>query len=234
MLIISNKLNLTNKIFGRWKVIKPNGVNKCGQILWLCECQCENQTLKNVVGSSLVNGKSTSCGCFAKENTKKVNKKYNTYNLNGKHGIGYTNKDEEFYFDLEDYNKIKDYCWRINDSGYVVTTINRKTVRFHRLVMNAPNEYQVDHIFHNRKDNRKDFLRLATNQQNSMNKLTNLNANHRLGVYYDKSKNKWTARLVLNGKQVFFKRFNTYEESISARIQAEKKYFKEFAPTDNI
>ena len=37
-------------------------------------------------------------------------KKYNTYDLSGEYGIGYTSKGEEFYFDLDDYDKIKDYC----------------------------------------------------------------------------------------------------------------------------
>ena len=48
-----------------------------------------------------------------------MHKKYNTYDLTGEYGIGYTSKDEEFYFDLEDYDKIKDYCWRITMQGYV-------------------------------------------------------------------------------------------------------------------
>lgn len=31
----------------------------------------------------------------------------NTYDLSGEYGIGYTTKGEEFWFDLEDYDKIK-------------------------------------------------------------------------------------------------------------------------------
>ena len=40
------------------------------------------------------------------------NNKYNKYDLSGCFGIGYaSNNDDLFYFDLEDYNKIKNTCW---------------------------------------------------------------------------------------------------------------------------
>ena len=38
--------------------------------------------------------------------------KTNVYDLTGDFGVGYTlNTNEEFYFDLENYNLIKDYGW---------------------------------------------------------------------------------------------------------------------------
>ena len=36
----------------------------------------------------------------------------NKYDLSGEYGIGWThNTEHEFYFDLEDYDIIKYYCW---------------------------------------------------------------------------------------------------------------------------
>lgn len=72
------------------------------------------------------------------------------YDLTGEYGIGWTsNTNKEFYFDIEDYDKIKDYCWYENDGGYVVTQRNRKTIRMHRLILNLSpkDDIQVDHIF---------------------------------------------------------------------------------------
>lgn len=107
--------DLTGKRFGRLTVleqaedyIKPNGEHEA---MWLCQCDCGNQ--KIILGTSLRHGRTKSCGCFDKETSAiqgKLNKKYNTYDLSGEYGIGYTSKGEEFYFDLEDYDKIKDYC----------------------------------------------------------------------------------------------------------------------------
>lgn len=115
---------MTNEVFGRLTVIKrvedyisPKGVKSSR---WLCQCECNGKnSLKVFIGNDLRGGKSQSCGCLKREKTiernkiGKINKmfrKYNTYDLSGEYGVGYTFKDEEFYFDLEDYDLIKDYC----------------------------------------------------------------------------------------------------------------------------
>ena len=78
-----------------------------------------------------------SCGCVilehCRKNLQKINdagikRKFNNYDLTGSFGIGYTTKGEEFYFDLEDYDLIKNYNWHIDKSGYVVANSgdNRK------------------------------------------------------------------------------------------------------------
>lgn len=111
--------DLTDQKFGRLTVIErvedyitPNGRKN---VRWLCKCDCGNEVV--VFANNL--GKTTwSCGCFAKENMSKIKKKYNTYDLSGEYGIGYTSKNEEFYFDLEDYDKIKDYYWYRDQTGY--------------------------------------------------------------------------------------------------------------------
>ena len=112
-----------------------------------------------------------SCGCFWK----------NTYDLSGEYGIGYTNKGEEFYFDLEDYDKIKDYTWYINNKGYVFS--GKDEILMHRLVTNCPDNLIPDHI-HGEKsttDNRKSNLRIVNRSQNSMNvKIQSAPPHHRL------------------------------------------------------
>ena len=47
-------------------------------------------------------------------------RKYNTYDLSGDYGIGYTEEGNEFSFDLEDYDKIKNYYWNIDNKGYIL------------------------------------------------------------------------------------------------------------------
>ena len=58
------KNNLTGKTFGRWTVLH-RGENKGRLVRWECLCTCG--TSKLVYGCSLVNGKSTSCGCARTE-----------------------------------------------------------------------------------------------------------------------------------------------------------------------
>lgn len=58
-------LDLSGKRFGRLVAIEPVDKNKAGQYIWSCHCDCGN--IHNVAGTQLVEGKSKSCGCYAKE-----------------------------------------------------------------------------------------------------------------------------------------------------------------------
>ena len=228
--------DLTGQKFGKLTVIKrvedyvsPKGY-KSAQ--YLCKCECGNPNELIVRASALRSGLTKSCGCYSKENSKTIHKKYNTYDLSGEFGIGYTNKGEPFYFDLEDYDKIKEYCWRINNNGYVITSINDinspNVLLISRLVMNAPNDKKVDHKYGNLYDNRKEFLRLCSTSEN------NRNRKDAKGIYWNKAKKKWVAQICVNYKHLYIGAYKNKEEAIKARLEAEVKYFGEFAPQKHL
>jgi hypothetical protein len=52
---------------------------------------------------------------------------------------------------------------------YVMRKRNRKTQYFHRLLVNAPERMEVDHINHDTLDNRRSNLRIVTTRQNQLN-----------------------------------------------------------------
>ena len=137
--------------------------------------------------------------------------------------------------DLEDIDKIKDYKWRVNDQGYALTDIkgSTKKIRLHRLIMNCPEDKVVDHINHNTLDNRKSNLRICTLQQNNKNqkKKTN-NKSGVIGVSWDNSRGKWCAQIMHNHKHIHLGRFDTIEEAIEARKQAEITYYGEYRNTN--
>lgn len=226
-------IDLTGQRFDRLLVIKrvENYINNKYQVAqWLCLCDCGNEVI--VRSDSLRSGKVRSCGCLHKESASKQgskNKKYNTYDLSGEYGIGYTYKGEEFYFDLEDYDKIKDYRWYIDKYGYVVARkLNQdKMVKLHKLLL--PN-VEVDHIFHKKYDNRKSELRIVTRSQNNMNHgLRNDNTPGVVGICWAKRENKWLARITVDGKEIFLGYFDKFEDAVKARKEAEEKYFGEFS-----
>ena len=62
---------MTDLTFGRLKVIEMAGKNKRNEIMWLCECQCENRTKVVVSGALLRNGTTKSCGCLNRELSSK-------------------------------------------------------------------------------------------------------------------------------------------------------------------
>lgn len=164
---MSKRVDLVGQKFGKLTVlkrvenyIKPNGKQESQ---WLCECDCKDKTQIIVRGWCLNNKNTQSCGCLQKERASKSHKKYNTYDLTGEYGIGYTSKGEEFYFDLEDYDKIKNYCWMISNNGYVITDISNANIKIpkillHRLIINCPTNLFVDHQDHNKVNNKKKQL----------------------------------------------------------------------------
>lgn len=112
-------LSIVGRRYGRLTVISSLGkIN--GRYYYRCKCDCGNIV---DIRKDYLERKINSCGCLQKETKSKngrSNKRYNIYDLTGEYGIGYTSKGEKFYFDLEDYDKIKDYCWHVNQyCGYL-------------------------------------------------------------------------------------------------------------------
>lgn len=222
---------------------------------WWCKCDCGNPELIPVVAGNLKNGITKSCGCYKREVTilqnLKSKKKYNTYDLSKDYGIGYTSKGEEFYFDLEDYDKIKDYCWRIHNKGYVACSVklenktSKTDVLMHILVMDGYDEnlniinknIEVDHINgrKSRNDNRKNNLRQCSHQENLYNyPISSNNKSGVTGVYYDKRYHVWKSFVSYKGQRMHLGSFYEFEEAIKARLKAEKEYYGEYSPQKHL
>ena len=162
--------------------------------------------------------------------------KQNEFNLTGEYGVGYTSKGEEFYFDLEDYDKIKDYTWHITRKGYVSTTdkITHKKFFMHNLVMNT-HPQKLDHENRKRNDNRKCNLRFTTFSQNASNITRRKdNTSGVTGVTYHVPTNKWQARIQVHEKRYSLGCFENKEDAIKARLLGEIEYFGEFAPQKHL
>ena len=128
--------------------------------------------------------------------------------------------------DLEDVDNIKDYKWSLTNKGYVY---NHQLGVIHRLIMNCPDDKQIDHINHDKLDNRKENLRICTNRQNNMNKgLYSHNTSGYTGVSWDKEKSKWEASIKVKGVKKHLGYFGTKDDAVDRRKKAEEKYFGEF------
>lgn len=246
--------DLVGREFGRLKVIAraPDYIRGNGkkEVMWECKCSCGNPNSVIVMSSNLKrkNKGTKSCGCLAKElsserariNSDKLHKhnhKTNKYNLSGEYGIGYTSKGDEFWFDKDDYELIKKYCWNYNKYGYVVSydVENKIEIKLHRLIMGVtdPN-LEVDHIQHPPRreykvDNRRSNLRVVTHADNTKNHITQINnTSGTSGVHYCERDNKWIARISVNGERIYLGSFDNKEEAVSIRKEAEIKYFGEY------
>ena len=227
--MIKVKNNLTGQRFGKLIVIKqtedyvtPKGKHDAQ---WLCKCDCGSEYIAR--GIYLKDKRVLSCGCFNKES----HKKYNTYDLTGNYGIGYTSKGEEFYFDLEDYDLIKDYCWILDSNGYVASNDfnnNYKQLKLHKLLLF--DAQIIDHINHKKFDNQKHNLRIVTHSQNQMNKnLHSKNTSGVIGVSWHKKTNKWVSYINIDKKRINLGLFVNFKDAVKARKDAEEKYFGEYS-----
>ena len=230
--------DLTGQKFGRLTVLYKDENDKTRHIRWVCQCDCGNIT--TVYKDALLNGRQISCGCYKREITRQrigdnnSTKKYNQYDLSGEYGIGWTsNTNKEFYFDIEDYDKIKQYCWRENNNGYIVTndyTKKPSLLLLHQIIMNADIGMDVDHIFHKTYDNRKSQLRITTHSNNLKNhKIANNNTSGVTGVCFITKDQKYFAYIHVNKHRINLGYYKNFEDAVQARKQAEKKYFGEYA-----
>jgi len=216
-------------IFGIWKCLEDESEKYIK-----CQCCCENKTIKMVSKYHLKNGSSTNCGCKRKESLSVLKSKTNKYDLSGDYGIGWTsNTNEEFYFDLEDYNKIKDFCWyscKYKNYKRLCSNYKNKIIKFHNLVYN--NGKITDHKNRNTLDNRKENLRKATYLQNASNSsIAKNNKSGVIGVHYNKRDDLWVSQIGINGRNIHLINSKNKNTCIIKRLEAEIEYFgKEFSP----
>ena len=240
--------DLTGMQFGKLQVIercekKPSE----SHVIWKCKCDCGK--MARIRSNALIGGKAVSCGCLRgkrgiREELLKGQKKEisytsnkimpnfsrssfepNDYRLDG--DIVYVKLDDynEMICDIEDWMRLKDRHWRLDGAGYVVTSIKKKYTSFHRVVMIPEKGKVVDHINHNKLDNRKNNLRVVTQSENSKNRACGSRNNTGVtGVYFLKNSGKWVAYVGDNGKNIRLGEFDDFDLAVLERKKAEEQY----------
>ena len=151
--------------------------------------------------------------------------------------IIYVSRGGDMIVDDDVYEWASKNRWHVDSKGYARRKQRygprkeNKThiIRLHRLIINAPEDMQVDHINGNKLDNRRENLRLCTNAQNCQNQTKRkTNTSGYKGVCFHKKTNKWTAAISVNYKRIYLGLFNTAAEAGKAYSEAAKKYHKDF------
>lgn len=250
-IMVKVREDLTGKTFGRLTVIKQadDYVNSQGTryAQWLCQCSCGSEP-KVVRQTSLRSGASTSCGCIQKEKVYDICCKENKPAIRGLHDehgdycIGFcSNTGAEFYFDESDYDLIYngEHCWseHINtrDGRHCVRSRERDSGGKYILLHQILGCKSYDHIDRNPMNNRRYNLRPATVTENSRNRGRYKNNKSGVtGVFWHKQSGKWASLIKVNKKPIYVGFFNDKEDAIKARLNAEVKYFGEFAPQKHL
>jgi hypothetical protein len=88
----------------------------------------------------------------------------------------------------------------------------------------------IDHKNQNKEDDRFCNLRPASHSENHANRgVPRHNSSGFKGVFWDSRRNKWQARLTLDGKQVFLGRYERIEDAVEAYKRGAQKVWGEFA-----
>lgn len=142
--------------------------------------------------------------------------------------------------DDEDYEWLNQYNWRANHDGTVLGWMGtskdkQRPILIHRLILNAPEHLEVDHIDGNRLNNQRSNLRLATSSQNKMNRGPRKdNTSGYKGVSWHSQRLKWTARVKAGQKYIHLGLFDSKEAAALAYNSAARLLHGEFAWLNNI
>jgi hypothetical protein len=229
----------------RYRVRYPNGtrVKKncviCGKEMILITSLLDTKkTCSRECRSKLQSIYASRSDCPLKKGTKMVK-------IDGKDVyFKFNNRDDKVgIVDLEDWDKIKKYAWRILNNhqsrGYegnlygttvLWDTKPKKVVLLHRFILGIhledgkTSKRQVDHINGNGLDNRKDNLRVITQSQNNHNKHRGQKGKYQ-NIRWNSSTGKFVAQMKIETKKIYLgKDYNTPDEALEAYNKARQEF----------
>lgn len=141
--------------------------------------------------------------------------------------------------DNEDYEWLNQYKWSLDAYGYAITNVRinkqRKSKKMHRLIMNEPIGFEIDHTDQNGLNNQKDNLRISTHSQNNMNRLKRNGCSSKYkGVHFKKSIDKWAANIGFNKKQIYLGYFNNEIDAANAYNKKAKELHGKYANLNEV
>jgi hypothetical protein len=144
--------------------------------------------------------------------------------------------------DDEDYEYLNQWKWYADTnkktnyaSRKIVLDGIKTSIRMHTVIMKTPIGLTVDHINHNGLDNRKENLRVCTQEQNSKNRLKVNGKSKYLGVSPSNRISKpWRAFGKISKKSISIGYFKTQEEAAIAYNNFAKQNYKEYANLNKI
>ena len=208
-------VDLTGQKFGRFIVIKRLENNKFHKATFLCLCECGNERV--VVSGSLKSGNSKSCGCLSIEKPSRL-----------KHG-----KSKSSVYIA--WTGILDRCTNPNIhsfshyGGRNITVCDRWKESFENFYEDmgekpSPN-HSIDRIDVN-GNYEPSNCRWANKKDQAINqRIRKDNTSGIRGVTWDKSRNMWSATIGNNNKLIRIGHFNDLSDAITARKEAELKYW---------
>ena len=186
------KPDIVGKRINGWEVLAEQGRNEHGALLFKCRCiRCGSITLKS---KSQINKHRTD-RCSACPPMYR-------FRIEGTTATGTLPNGGKFLIDAADIPLVSRYFWKADKDGYVVT--HKPCLKLHRLIAGVYDpKVMVDHINRNRKDCRRENLRVISTFGNSCNhSLFETNKTGYTGVYYSRNANRYEVKVGYNRKRI--------------------------------
>lgn len=149
--------------------------------------------------------------------------------------VKHKGRNEYIHADVEDMDTLSWFRWYINGNGYAIASYPKplgdwtKKILMHRLLLNSSGDMHVDHINHNKLDNRHMNLRRCTRKQNQGN--SRMQSNNKTGFkgVFKSINGKFVAQVKIDLKSIHLGTFETAEEAAKAYNKAAHEEWGEFA-----
>jgi len=220
-----NWKSMVGNQYGKWVVLEVcNERNSNGKVELLCQCTCEQKTVKKVSGTLVKRGSSNSCGCYQRQRAKEGKTKHgmsyhplHTTWMNMKQRCTNKNKrDYQWYGGshisvcdkwVDDFMNF--YNWSINNGWREGLEIDRT-------------DYTGDY-----EPNNCQWITQQENKECGKRRMSRDNKSGYTGVYLFKESNKYIASLNHDGNKYYLGIFKTPEEAVEVRIAKEIELFGE-------